>query len=369
MKIHLKTDFTGPPPTPFKRPNGIYYIRQRVAGRDVWRSLRTKKKSEAVFLALEIWRNRQADLIQSIIKVPALPFPLIWEKYIQTEKFTNLSESTKRTKNVRFVAFKKWADSKKVKTLEELTVIDCEKYLSQCGKTNKTFNNTLNDLKTIFSVLEDSENHFTKIAQRSISAAGRESKVYPAFDDETVQRIFELLENSKLKNKREWIIACKIASVTGLRFKDVALLQKKSIKSDEKSLYIELSPHKTSKKTQNAKVLIRLFGETAQLLKTEMFFKSLDDYVLPVISDNYIRCGENAEQSFLRLLARHGIVGRFHSFRVSIASKAQKAGVSEKVAGGFLGHTNENQTKHYNRAALEIDMEKVVNEKLSVENL
>ena len=73
MSYRLATDLKMRPLRPFKHKNGVYYIRIRLAGQDIWRSLKTKKRKEAEELAYQHWYYLQQNLVQNIFQKPQIP--------------------------------------------------------------------------------------------------------------------------------------------------------------------------------------------------------------------------------------------------------------------------------------------------------
>ena len=370
MKLfNLQSDFIGRPPRPMLRGK-VYYIRQRIAGRDVWRSLHTRDKREAEFLALEIWRMRQTGQIKSIIPAPPMKLELIWDTYTKKERFQMLSASTQASKSVNWNAFISWCRERRIAYPHQLTPELCVEFLERNGSKNKTFNNALGDLRLVLSEGGADVNPFGQVQKRSTTRTtdDKKSQQFNAFSDQDVERILDYLATSDVRHRDEWIAACRIASMTGLRYKDVAALRFDSIQRDERGPFLCLSPSKTSAKTGNRVVYIRLTQELNDLLN-ERRWRVAGDYVLPGLHDDYIRTDKNgklmspqATKPFLKVCKRLGISGSFHSFRVTFVTKAAKAGIDLEELGGVVGHSTKTQTQAYNRAALEIDISAILRE-------
>ena len=90
----------------------------------------------------------------------------------------------------------------------------------------------------------------------------RASSDFQTFSEHEIQLIFDLLQKSKLRYKKEWIIAGHTAINTGLRYKDIAVLQWNNIRDNE---YIELVPYETEYKTGKA-VMIPISANLAPIL-------------------------------------------------------------------------------------------------------
>lgn len=370
--LHFQSDFIGRPPRPMLRGK-VYYIRQRIAGRDVWRSLHTRDKREAEYLALEIWRMRQTEQVKSIIPAPPRKLELIWETYTNSDRFKMLSDSTQASKSVNWNAFISWCRQRRITYPRQLTPELCVEFLERNGSRNKTFNNTLGDLRLVLNEGGADVNAFEQVDKRSTTrtTAEKQSTQFNAFSDRDVERILDYLATSDVRHRDEWIAACRIASMTGLRYKDVALLRFDSIQRDDRGPFLCLSPSKTSAKTGNRLVYIRLTSELNELLKERRTIV-VGEFVLPGLHGDYLRVDKNgksmqsqATKPFLKVCKRLGIDGSFHSFRVTFVTKAAKAGIDLEELGGVVGHSTKTQTQAYNRAALEIDISEILSASIS----
>lgn len=366
MAFFLKTDLRGKPPRPMLRGR-VYYIRKRQFGKDVWRSLHTTDKKEAEYLALAIWREWQTETVKEIIPPPPRPLPLVWDKYAKSEYFTLLSELTRHTKRQQWEAFQKWCDGRRIRYPHQLTPEACIEYLTRNGQKNKTFNNILGDLKLIFAYGGAECNPFDNIRRRSTKRA-ESDKISDSFNlltDSQIEQILLHLKFSRIRNREEWHDAALLASRTGLRYKDVALLRFDSVHYDNKGAYLEVSPAKTTAKTGGKVVYIRLIPLVSDLLEKRRM-TTIGEYVFPNQRESYQKIGKNglpnafrATAPFSRLCERLGINATFHSFRVAVITKAARAGIDLEEFGGVVGHTSKEQTMAYNRAALEIDMNRI----------
>ena len=355
MKYHLKTDFRTSPPKVFQRKKGgSYYIRQQIGGRDIWRSLKTKNKRDAEALAYRIWYQQQSCELRDILAMPAIPLELAWELHTETEKYQLLADSTKKMRHKYFISFKNWCETRNINTVNELSQDTISIYLSQLGKTNKTFNNVLNDLRQIFRQIFEqikTENPFESIQPRSTTRGDRTSTDFRSFSSDEIKLIFNLLEKSSIEYKDEWIAACKLALYTGLRYKDIALLQWPDIKNNLE--YIELIPHKT--KSTGKSVLIPIATPLKETLKN---INKTSFYILPGLAASY---SDRSTKHFQRLLQRNrdkfnpGKIG-FHSFRATFITWASEAGVELETISGIVGHTSTQMTDHYNKSAITADL-------------
>lgn len=354
LKYHLKTDIKGRPPKPFLR-NGYYHIRQWIDGRDVWRSLKTKDKKEAEALAYRIWYAQQQLIVQhEVLTLPSMRLKDAWERHEASERYSLLAESSKRTRKNRWGNFVTWLDKAGVKTLENIDKRTCERYLDEVGKdSNKTYNNTKSDLSMAIADAcrdQDVDNPFIRIPNRITSRGDKASVPFRELTKDELSRIIEQLPLSNTPNKDEWLLAVKIALLTGLRSKDVIHLHTDSIHNG----FISLIPAKTSN-TAKA-VLIKVSPELAKLLEGKSGF------VLPKLASSYNETTGKTGKQFMKFLHKIGIddddngKAAFHSLRVCVASEASRHGVDIESLGGILGHASTRQTEHYNKASAQVDL-------------
>ncbi len=370
MSIRLKTDFRGSPPRPFRRENGIFYIRLRVGYRDIWRSCKTRVKREAEEYAYEIWFQHQKNDQKIMLQLPSSHLATELKSYQNTENYKTLKARTRHDRIRNAERFISYCKSKHVDNFEDLTPEFCESYLSSLGKTGKTFNTYRSDLLQVFAhtaLRLSCENPFSKIPQRSTTRGETASKPKKAFTDEEITKILHYIKNSrKLQHADEWLKACRFAMYTGLRYEDIALLRYDSITDN----VLELTPHKTETLVKK-KILIKLPHELQKI-----FFRlnNLSDYIFPHLAADYpvydtsgnrISGVSDPTKPFSKILKRLNITAPpgysvgFHSFRVTLVTKLRQAGYSAEIIGGLVGHTNTLQTEHYNRAALAIDINKI----------
>lgn len=358
MKYHLKTDYSKPPKIFLH--GASYYIRRRlkIAGtyKDVWRSLRTDNKKEAELAAYRLWYNDQGKEAQELLAKPVIEIIRVFKAYDETERFKLLSDSTRRTIECSWTAFLVYCDQHKRTFFNELDKEFCIKFLTRNEVKNKTFNNVLNDMKQIFKpfcISQKLDNPFVDIEQKSITRGEKASDSYRMFTDAEVLKIFKELPKSNIHHKGEWLNACQIAAYTGLRYKDIALLQWPAITQK----HITIIPAKTAAKTGNRKVIILLTPKLKEI------FASIEKSGFPLfpnLAKEYTpKDGTRAFSQFLKrigIVAINGQIAGFHSFRATFITKAKQSGISLESIGGIVGHTSANQTDVYNKDSDKIDI-------------
>lgn len=353
MRIFFDTDLRGNIPRPFKRgKKGIYCIRQRIAGRDVWRSLRTSDRREAEYLAMEIWRHQQSATVKAIVPAAPMKLEALLDRHKETEKFQLLAESTKKTREFAFLAFVEYCHSNGVRYANEVSTTIVERYLSaKASNKNHTWNNRLTDLSAVFSSNAEMKNPCDKIERKSVKRGEKASTPYPELTRRQIAEMLWAIRRSSMSGKREWFDACIVALNTGARYKDIALLKFSDIHNDRAGEYIAFTPAKTAAKTDGKMVLIRPTPKLSALLNRRR--RIVDgEFVFPYLARTAYRSTTN----LTRVWMDHGVKGSFHSFRVTVITAAARAGINLADFGGVVGHTSESQTKAYNRAALDIDL-------------
>lgn len=358
MKIRLHTDFHSRPPRIFQRQkDGSWYIRQQINKREYWRSLHTSNKKLAEQLSYKIWYHQQGQTLRGILETPLEPLEEAMLQYQTTEAWTNLEDSTRDTKEKIWKSFMLWASGRGLEHVQDITPENGEMFLNTRGKTNKTFNNLLNDLRKTFGEicrLTHFENPFEKIQPRSIRKGDKASGEFRAFTDGEITAMLKYIPSSRMDFRSEWLIACEIARYTGLRYKDVALLEWGKIIDD--CTFIETVPYKTKNSTGKA-VIIRLVPPLVDLFQNR---RKTSFYVLPGLASKYDE--QHGTDAFTAMLKINKITAEppmrvgFHSFRSTVTTKAQLAHIDLEDFGGVLGHASKSQTEHYNKAAIELDL-------------
>ena len=262
----------------------------------------------------------------------------------------------------------RWANENNFLYPHDLTSEAVDKYLRMDERKNKTYNTMLSAFGGILKRLKIEPNAFLSLNPLSTTKGAKASEPKRAFTDDEIIRIFAHMATAKMKNRSEWIIAARIAEATGLRYKDIALLRWDSIRMDALGKYIELAPEKTQKATGGKVVYIRLTAKLAFVLD-DLRQRVSGDYVLPALAAKYPTT-KGPTAPFSRMLIAAGIENAgFHCFRVTIVTKAYKAGIDLEEFGGVVGHTTKAQTQAYNRAALTIDMEEVLKIRLTANDM
>lgn len=357
MRLILSTDFRSRVPRPFRRgKKGIFSIRMTIAGRNIWRSLGTTDKREAQYLALEIWRHQQSDIVRSIVPAAPVAVALLWSRYTDTDKCQLLAESTRKTRKKVFEAFVRFCNERRIKYINDISRDAVQQFLEATAGRGKahTWNNRLSDLSSIFAAVPDIPNPCNGIAHRSTKRGDKASVPFRELSRAEIAQILWAIRRSHLTARREWFDACVVALNTGARFKDIALLRFSDVNADRKGNYLAFIPAKTAAKTGGKAVLFRPTAALTGLLQRRRRIVPAGDLVFPFLSERV-----DASSSTLNdFLHKRGITATFHCFRVTFITSAAREGVDLGDFGGVVGQ-NPEQTKAYNRAALDIDLTRI----------
>lgn len=356
--IKFRTDFRGTPPRPFRRgKKGTFCIRVRVAGKDVWRSLRTTDQKTAEYYAIEIWRSNQASTAKSIIPIPPVSMLAVLNRYERSPRFDVLADSTKEGRVNAFTAFANFcAERFGVETIDEVTSEMVEEFCDRDGKAkNKYFNNLLGEISAVFKFYKEIPNPCENVDRRSVTRGSRASEPYKELSREQCARILLAIRQSGMKARREWFDACVVALNTGARYKDCAMLRFSDLHEDERGHFLMFSPKKTQTRTRNRVVLIRTTPELLSMIERRRKIVN-GDFVFPHLAETAAKRSTNALSQVLR---DRNVEGSFHCFRVSVISAADRLGIDLKDFGGVVGHSSISQTNAYSRAALEIDLSRL----------
>ena len=274
--------------------------------------------------ALETQARREAlELIDGLIPAPGLTAGEVWDRYLETNP--DLKPSTLETKRQRFAKFAEWADDRDISSLSES---DCRSFFRFLGTIKShTHNNYLSDLSSIWRALS-LENPWGENLRQRLEVESKQPF--------TIDQVRELLEYCRENGERFWHTAIMISYYTGLRLKDVVMLERSQVTSDG---YIDLVPAKTERSHKRVRIPIR--PELLQEL-SGIELKSLR-YYFPDQVTAYERNRGVLTVQFGRLLKKAGQSGRglgFHSLRHTFITEALKAGVSLKHVQAVVGHTS-----------------------------
>lgn len=275
--------------------------------------------------AIEAQAKREAlKIIDSLIPAPALRAAEVWERYMQTTP--DLKPSTLETKRQRFSKFIEWAGARDVSALSES---DCRAFFRSLGDIKShTHNNYLSELSSVWKALPALENPWGEYLRQRLEVESKKPF--------TIDQVRKLLLFCRETGERFWHSAILVSYYTGLRLKDVVMLERSQITADG---YIDLVPAKTERSKKRVRIPIRPELQT-ELAGVEL--KSLK-YFFPDQVAAYERNRGVLTVQFGRLLTKAGLSGKgfgFHSLRHTFITEALKAGVSLKHVQAVVGHTS-----------------------------
>ena len=269
-------------------------------------------------------REEALRVIDGLLPAPALTAPAVWKSYMETGP--DLKPSTLETKRQRFEKFIEWAGDRDVSHIGES---DCRAFFRFLGPIKShTHNNYLSDLSSVWKALPSLENPWGEHLRRRLEVDSKQPF--------TIDQVRQLLTYCRENGERFWHSAVLISYYTGLRLKDVVMLERSQITADG---YLDLLPAKTERSKKRVRIPIR--PELARELSC-IELKSLKHF-FPDQVEIYERRRGVLTVQFGRLLAKAGLSGKgygFHSLRHTFVTEALKAGVSLKHVQAVVGHTS-----------------------------
>lgn len=286
---------------------------------------------------------------------------LISEAFKQYETYPhekNPSKTTMQSYRAIWKLFTDWLTENhpEVQYMNEITNTMASRYLSHVngrGITERTYNGYLKLLRSVFEKLKPqtgmTENPFSGFGQLALQTESREK-----LTADELQKIIQIAEGEM---KSLILIGC----YTGLRLKDVALLEWKSVNMEEREIRLVPSKvQKYAKGTKNKKKREVVLPIHSVLLTTlaDIKKKSLGNskYVLPETAAEYERYNPNISFAVRDLFEAAGLKvnykredgkGRavcrysYHSLRHSFVSLCHASGIPQSAAMEMVGHTSE----------------------------
>lgn len=274
-------------------------------------------------------RQEALKVVDDLIPAPPLSASELWERYLETKP--ELKPSTLETKLQRFRKFMEWAGDRDMSSLSET---DCRAFLRSLGDIKShTHNNYLSELSSIWKVLPTLKNPWGEHLRQRLEVESKKPF--------TIEQVRELLAFCRKNNERFWHTAILISYYTGLRLKDVVMLDRSQVTPDG---FLDLIPAKTERTQKRVRIPIRP-ELAAELAGIEL--KSLK-YFFPEEAETYTRNRGILTVRFGRLLKKAGMSGTgygFHSLRHTFITEALKAGISLKHVQAVVGHTSAELTE------------------------
>ena len=360
---------------------GTYYLRYKVNGKEIRKSLSTSNIKEAevkkkLILGSANDLKTETDVIHKVARAKKIYKPNILLVSILEDKFEKYLERKGASKDsskwykFRIKQFLSWLSSKhpEISILSEVSDINAQEYANWLNDTfvsNKLYNETLNALSLIFDVFNEEagivKNPFRKenTARKIKLAISRRE-----FSKDQISTILESFKDIKdIPEKAEYEVLFYLGIFAGFRLKDAALLTWETI--DERNNIIFVTPYKTKK--FNIKIKIPIHPWLSQKLELAKSWCK-NEYVLPIISEAYNDYRDKPGKIIRKILNYNGFQSSdkitqdtcnkrrcspclygFHSFRYSFVSFCAESGVSMALVQDIVGHMNPAMTKHYTR--------------------
>ena len=218
--------------------------------------------------------------------------------------------------------------------MSSLSETDCRAFLRSLGDIKShTHNNYLSELSSIWKALPMLKNPWGEHLRQRLEVESKKPF--------TIEQVRELLAFCRKNNERFWHTAILISYYTGLRLKDVVMLDRSQVTPDG---FLDLIPAKTERTQKRVRIPIRP-ELAAELAGIEL--KSLK-YFFPEEVETYTRSRGILTVRFGRLLKKAGMSGTgygFHSLRHTFITEALKAGISLKHVQAVVGHTSAELTE------------------------
>ena len=346
---------------------GIYYLQYEVNRHRKLISMKTdnkaiaeKKRKELLLPALMLDSKEKVILhiaqARKILNNVKFPLDTVWSKYENSAKRPQSSPGTLKNYKRMWMGFKGWLNTEypQISIVSQITDKEAEEYSNFLWSMNiaeNTYNYHIQALTLVLRIITgEAKTVFSDIKRKKGISISRLD-----FSPEQVNKIFSVLNDKKFKimHKDEMRFLCYIGNFTGLRLHDAVMLKTESV--DLKKNLISLTPAKTRNIQRQVHIPIH-----SELRKQFDNVNMKLNYVLPSISERYLRNPTGVKLDFMSILDEAGLTdfrtpakGRrrrlygFHSFRHSFASFAANSGVPITTLAALLGDNAGTLEKYY----------------------
>ena len=344
--------------TLYQRKNGYwYYWTYDRFGRKFQKSTGTKNKTRAKIIAND--RAKEGRLIEVHKRIPYNLFEkftedfYIYEKcpYIQGRLARGYTYSIKNAKTNRTYLETHILPFFKGRILESITVSDLNRWLIQLPGiddiSNKTANNVLTLMRQIFSVaVEESIVQTNPASAVKPLAKDKGAKRCVAFTQEQVRLLFSTPWESNVAEA-----GCKLAAYTGMRAGEIRALWQEQLHHDHIEVDASFNNNDDGRKCTKSGYsrLVPIADEVRHLIEE---INSGGQYVFSFsgekpLSNSYLEKWLKKRMKECGIVAKHGTLLCFHSFRHYMNSRMIAAGISGEKIRAVIGHEDGEMTEHY----------------------
>lgn len=367
-----------------KRSGGPWYFRRFIDGKDHVVNTGTNSKKDAVifvhqYIALEMEAEnrvsrgesaqRTANIImQSVsgIEIERLSFEESFQLYLETtENFMDLSVRYREIFTTTCKKFFEWCTALHLKYIDEVSdeiARRYAKYLIESHISDKTFDDYVKILSKFFTTVDamknlPNRNPFNKVnvkrRKRGLLSEASHRPLEPMMIRAVMQKAAEAGE--------DFFDLFLVGLHTGMRLKDAALLEWKSIEAN----FIQIIPHKTKRFGTTARIPIS--NALREMLSRRSDNRTFQRYVNPFIAELYqttdgYEVSHKSQQIFIAALGKENIslangvhrrvcssIYSFESFRTTLATLFGNHNTEYRTVMEIMGWSSWNMLKIYEK--------------------
>ena len=261
-----------------------------------------------------------------------------WETYKAKPDISKRTPRTLYEKELVWKSFVEWLKSNRpdMEWLRDISRESASVYMDtiRARVGSKSYANIRTSLRSVVQLLridgELQENVFDVVPSAAVSMTS-----WRHFAEDEYTRILEAADG-------EWRLACMVGYYTGLRFADVALLERKQI--DLETWVITLIPRKMARYSNVVRIPIH-----PKLLDALRPVCGVDGYIMPELAKGYEARSKDVTRHFAKILTAAKVKDNvsFHSFRHTFNTNMQAMGVEVKTRQKLTGHSTPEMNQVY----------------------
>lgn len=275
----------------------------------------------------------------------------VWAEYEEVVKTRGkrTAERTLREKRGDFACFVKWAASRNVVSLDEVTAVVARQYSAELADrvSDKRRSNVICGISSVWNAVLSAHPGIANPWPQAAPVIDAKRTTRTGFSEEEERLVFAAAREIH----PQWLLACMVGRHTGLRYGDVCRLTWGQVDFGRRT--VSVTPSKTAH-SSGVSLRIPISVPLLSALADWRAKRPADtphDRVLPWLVER----SPDGDRRFRAVLEKAGLDPAhfsFHSWRHTLATRMGAAGVDIEVRKRILGHVTDAMAERYNHADL-----------------